>query len=146
MDDKKRLWFMKVFGVVLVAFIILIITNIFVIETGESGFSPTLLVILLPAAAIIITLLLNISRLSRGVKSNLPLKDEMSERIKNRAGYLTLMATLYFVLGLMFYHGFLVEDYGFPGLVIRHAMIVVLIFIMGSFGLIWFVLNRKGDV
>jgi hypothetical protein len=145
MDDKGRLRFMKVFGVALVAFIILIIVSIFITES-QAGFSPTLLIILLPAAAIIITLLLNVKNLSRGVKSGLPLRDEMSERIKERAGYLSLMATLYFVLGLMFYHGILVEDYGFPGLVVRHAMIVVLIFIIGSFGLIWFIMNRRGEV
>ncbi len=145
MDDKKRLQGMKVFGVLLVTFIVAFLAYVFVSES-QAGFDPMLLVLLLPAVAIITVLLLNISRLSKGVRSGLPLKDEMSERIKERAGYLTLMVTLYFVLGLMFYHGFLVEDYGFPGLVVRHAMMVTLIFMLGSFGLIWLVLNRKGNV
>ncbi len=145
MEDKKRLRFMKVFGAVLVTFIVAFLAYVFMIESA-SGFDPMLLIILLPAAAIIITLMLNISRLGAGVRSGLPLRDEMSDKIKNRAGYLSLMATLYFVLGLMFYHGFLVEDYGFPGLVVRHAMMVTLIFMLCSFGLIWLILNRRGNV
>lgn len=142
MNDKKRLRFMKVFGVVLVTFIVLFLSYVFMIESAD-GLDPMLLIILLPAAAIIIVLLLKLSWLSKGVKSGLPLNDEMSESIKNRAGYLAFMVTLYFVLGMMFYHGFLVEDYGFPGLVVRHAMMVVLIFMMGAFGLIWFFMSKE---
>jgi hypothetical protein len=144
MKDKTRLLFMKVFGTVLVALIVVFLAGIFIFESGEGGFDPALLVTLVPAAAIIIILLVTTSRLSMGVRSGLPIQDEMSQRIKERAGYLTLMASIYFVMGLMFYHGFLVEDYDFPGLVVRHAMMVTLIFILAAFGLIWLVLSRRG--
>ena len=99
---------------------------------------------MIPAAAIIIILVATTRRLSRGVRSGLPMQDEMSQRIKERAGYLTSMASIYFVLGLMFYHGFLVEDYGFPGLVVRHAMMVTLMFMLAVFGLAWLLLSRRG--
>jgi hypothetical protein len=144
MKDETRLLFMKVFGTILVALMVVFLAGLFIFESGESGLDPALLVTLVPAAAIIIVLVATMSRLGRGVKSGLPIQDEMSQRIKERSGYLTLMASIYFVMGLMFYHGFLVEDYGFPGMVVRHAMLVTLIFILAVFGLIWLVLSRRG--
>ena len=144
MKDKARLFWMKLFGATLVAGIIVFLAYVFVTETMESGFSPVLLLTLVPAAAIILILVATVKRLSKGVKSGLPVDDELSQRLKERAGYLTCLATLYFVLALMFYHGFLVEDFGFPGLVVRHAMVVVLIFMIAAFAAIWYVLNRRG--
>lgn len=144
MRDKTRLKFMKLFGATLIAVIVVFLAILFTVETNENGFNPALLITLIPAAIIIIMLLLMIKRLSRGVKTGLPIDDEMSQRIKERAGYLTCMVTIYFVLGLMFYHGFLVEDYGFPGLVVRHAMMVTLFFMIGMFGLIWWIISRRG--
>jgi hypothetical protein len=144
MNDRTRLKFMKLFGVTLIAIIIVFVIGIFIFETGESGFDPALLLILAPAALIIIMLVVLIKKMSKGVKSGLPIDDELSQRIKERAGYLTCMLTIYFVLALMFYHGFLVEDFGFPGLVVRHAMMVTLFFMIGAFAGIWFILNRRG--
>jgi len=139
-----RLRLMKVIGAVVVAVILLFLVMLFTIEINQSGFNPTLLITLIPAAAIIILLVVFIMRLSKGVKTGLPISDEMSQRIKERAGYLTSMISIYFILGVMFYHGFLVEDYGFPGLIVRHAMVLVLIFMLAVFGIIWFILSRRG--
>lgn len=144
MNDKKRLRFMKVFGIALITVMILFLAFVFITESRESGFSPVLLITLVPAAGIIFILLANLHMLSRGVKSGLPVNDELSNRVKERAGYMTCMITIYFVLAMMFYHGFLVEDFGFPGLVVRHAMMVVMIFMITVFGIVWYVLNRRG--
>ncbi|MBN2330648.1 MAG: hypothetical protein JXC85_02435 [Candidatus Aenigmarchaeota archaeon] len=144
MKDKTRLFWMKLFGVTLIAVIFVFLASLFIVESREGGFDTILLITLVPAAAIIFILLANLKRLSRGVKSGLPIDDELSQRVKERAGYLTCLITIYFVLGLMFYHGFLVEDFGFPGLVVRHAMMVILIFIIAVFGLVWYLINRRG--
>lgn len=144
MEDKKRFSLMKGFGVALIAFILLFLAMIFITESIKGDFTQTLLILLLPAAAIILILLANIKRLSKGVKSGLPVNDELSQRVKERAGYLTCMITLYFVLGIMFYHGFLVEDFDFPGLVVRHAMMLVMLFIIFAYALVWYALSKRG--
>ena len=144
MKDKTRLKFMKLFGATLVAGIIVFLAILFVVESREGGFNPVLLITLVPAAAIIFILVANMKRLSTGVKSGLPIEDELSQRMKERAGYLTCMITIYFSLALMFYHGFLVEDFGFPGLAVRHAMMVILIFMIAVWGMVWYMLKRRG--
>ena len=58
---------MKIFGVALIAFIILFLAGLFIYETMESGFSPLLLITLAPAAMIIAILFLLIKRLNTGV-------------------------------------------------------------------------------
>lgn len=144
MNDKARLRFMKTFGIILILFIVVFLASIFYTEISESGFNPMLLIILIPAALIIIILVTLITRLSKGVRTGLAVDDELSHRIKEKAGYYTCMITIYFVLALMFYHGFLVEDFGFPGLVVRHAMLVTLFLIIGVFALVWFIISRRG--
>ena len=144
MKDKTRLSFMKLFGATLIAGILVFLAVLFVTEYRQNGFDPVLLLTLVPAAAIILILLANIKRLSVGVKSGLPIDDELSQRLKERSGYLTCLITIYFALGMMFYHGFLVEDFGFPGLVVRHAMMVLLVFILATWGIVWYIVKRRG--
>ena len=144
MKDKRKLFWMRLLGVTLIAGIVVFLALLFISESMDGVFDPLLLITLVPAAAIIFILLANLSRLSKGVKSGLPVDDELSQRVKERAGYLTCLITIYFVLGLMFYHGFLVEDYGFPGLLVRHAMMLILVFMIAVFGLSWYVINRRG--
>ena len=100
MNEEKKLSMMKIIGGLFVAGIIIFITTIIVIEISSGTFTIWLIIIVIPAILIILTLYLLIKRQSEGVKSGLPLDDEMSMRMKERAGYNTYLITMYFVLGL----------------------------------------------
>ncbi len=143
MKDKTRLLLMKIFGVFLVAGIIAFLGYVFLVE-GREGLSPISLIwLLVPAVMVILILILTLKRISSGVKSGLPLDDEMSRRIKDRAGYLSFLATLWFMIGMMWYHSFM-EELNLPVILARHIVIIVLIFSLAAFGVAWLILSRRG--
>jgi hypothetical protein len=146
MNDEKKLSIMKIIGGLFIAGIIIFIATIFVIEISSGTFTIWLFILVIPAILIILTLLLLIRRQSEGVKSGLPLDDEMSMRIKERAGYNTYLITMYFVLGLLWYNIFSVENFGVPEIPMNYIIFGILFFMFIMFSLNWIVLNRKGVV
>ena len=94
MKDKTRLMMTKIFGASLVLGIVVFLIYVFITES-EGGLPPmTLFWLLVPAAAIIVVLIIFLKRMSSGVKSGLPLQDEMSQRLKEKTGYLSFMAIM----------------------------------------------------
>ena len=145
MKDKTKVRLIKLFGVAFVLGIIAFLATLFVVETVASGsFNPILLITVIPAIAIVIFMAIFIKRKSESVKSGLPIDDEMSQKIKERAGYLTTLISIWFMIGLMWYNGLLVEDFGFPRILSRHLIFIILIFMLIVFFAIWFVLSRRG--
>lgn len=143
MKDKTRLLPMKIFGVTLVAGIVTFLGTVFIYESSQ-GLSPiSMFWLLVPATLVIVILVIFLRRLSTGVKKGLPIDDEMSQRIKERAGYLSFMITMWFTIGLMWYHSF-IEELGLPEILARHIIIIILIFSLSVFGLVWFILSRRG--
>ena len=116
---------------------------IFVNEISAGTFSPTLFVILLPAAGIVAILLIIISKRSREVKSGLPIQDEMTKRLKERAGYMAYSITLYFILALIWIN-FLIEDMETITIEPRFIIYGTLFFMVGVFGISWFIIKRRG--
>lgn len=137
---------MKLIGGVFVAGIIVFLASIFIIEITSGTFNITLLIILIPAILIILVLLLRIKYQSEGVKSGLPIDDEMSKRIKERAGYLTYLITMYFVLALMWYNLFFVEQFDVPQIPMNYLIFGILFFMFIVFGINWAILNKQGVI
>ena len=143
MKDKKKLLLTKIGGVILVAAIITFLGYVFVFEASEGLSLMSLFWLLVPAILIIAILILFLKRLSTGLKKGLPLDDEMSKRIKDRAGYLTLMISIWFMIGLMFYYNFM-EELGLPAKLARHVVVIAMMFMLVVFGIVWFTLSRRG--
>ena len=135
---------MKLIGGLFVLGIIGFLVAIFAVEISSGTFSISLFIILVPAIFIIATLIILVKRQSAGVASGLPLDDEMSKRVKERAGYLTYLITLYFVLGLMWYNLFIVEKLNTPEIPMNILIYGILFFMFIVFGLNWAILNKTG--
>jgi hypothetical protein len=144
MKDRTRFTLMKAFGAVLIAGIALFMGYVFVFELGENTSPDTLFWLLAPAVLIIAILVLFLKRMGQGIRKGLPLEDEMSKRIKERAGYLAFMITLWFLIGMMWYE-MMSEELGLPLPLARHMPIIVLLFMACVFGLLWFMISRRGD-
>jgi len=143
MDDSARLKTMKIGGGILILGITMFLVFIFVTEISAGTFSPLLFVTLLPAAAIIAVLLLMISRRSRDVMAGLPVHDEMTQRLKERAGYIAYSITLYFVLVLIWIQ-FLVEEVETISIEPRFVLYGTLFFMLGVFSISWLLIKRRG--
>jgi|GEM_PF-6447067 len=143
MDDRARLKIMKVGGVILILGIIMFLIMIFVTEISAGTFSPLLFITLLPAATIIAVLVLLISRRSRDVKAGLPVHDEMTQRLKERAGYIAYSITLYFVIVLIWIQ-FLLEDVETISIEPRFVLYGTLFFMLGVFSISWLLIKRRG--
>jgi len=70
----------------------------------------------------------------------------MSTRIKERAGYLTYNITIYFLLGLMWYNLFFVDQFNIPEIPMKLLIFGIMFFMFSIFCITWLVLNKKGVV
>ena len=143
MDDRVKLKLMKIIGGIFILAIIMFLVYVFVSEISAGTYSPSLLITLAPAAIIIAVLIIMISKRSRDVKKGLPVQDEMTQRLKERAGYIAYSITLYFILVLMWVN-FLTDDMEAINLEPRFIIFGTLFFMLGVFSISWFMLKRRG--
>lgn len=143
MKDKTRLLITKVFGVVMVLGIVFFLAGVFIYESAGGMSLIDMMLLLAPAILVIAVLIMFLRRMDRGVKAGLPLDDEMSKRLKERAGYLTFVITIWFMIGLVWYNGFIV-DMGFPEIATRYMPMITLLFMLAVFGVIWLLISRRG--
>ena len=147
--ERKKMTMMKisagVFATLIVAFWLLILY----IEMGYAGpgggIDPLFFVTLLPLAGILGLLLFFVRRRGKAVESGMPLKDERSERIENRAGRYAMMGTVWFLLGMAFYQMFM-EELGLPDIPVRYFIWIVFFVIIGLFAGFKLYFSRSGDV
>ncbi|MBN2518634.1 MAG: DUF2178 domain-containing protein [Candidatus Altiarchaeota archaeon] len=78
------------------------------------------------------------------IRKGAPREDEMSKRFKERAGYYTFVAMIWFALGLSWYSDEAVEN-GWPTLITRHYLVAIIAFGAVLFMGIWFYLSRRGE-
>lgn len=144
MKEQKKMRMMKisagVFATLVVAFWLLILY----IEMGYGPPSPLFFVTLVPLAGIVGLLLFFVRRQDRAVKSGMPLRDERSERIENRAGRYAMMGTVWFLLGAAFYQMFM-EELGLPDIPLRYFIWIVFFVILGLFAGFKLYFSRSGD-
>jgi len=78
------------------------------------------------------------------VKSGMPLRDERSERIENRAGRYAMMGTVWFLLGMGLYQMFM-EELGLPDIPVRYFIWIVFFVIIGLFAGFKLYFSKRGD-
>ena len=143
MKDKTNLKLFKAFGIVLVLGMVLFTAYIMLEEASQGTPTSTFVVALLPAVAIIALMFFMVRQKSRDVKRGLPMHDEMSLRIKHRAGYYSYLLGIYFLLALIWYD-FLGEGCTLPEIPGNIVVIMTMIFMFAVFGVSYLIIERNG--
>jgi hypothetical protein len=142
--ERKKLNLMKIsagaFATLVVAFWLMILY----IEMGYGSLSPLFFVTLVPLAGILGLLVFFVRKHGIAVRTGMPLKDERSERIENRAGRYAMMGTVWFLLGSAFYQMFM-EELGLPDIPLRYFIWIVFFVIIGLFAGFKLYFGRKGE-
>ena len=142
MDEGLKFGVMVLIGAAFIAALFAFFGMTVLAGASESP-SIWLLVSAIPLAGITIFMAFFLSRKRKSVKSGIPLDDEMSQRIKERAGYIAYLTVSWTLIGLMFYM-FISEDYGFPELPARYIIYIALLALFGSYFVTWALAARKG--
>lgn len=147
-NPRKKMKLMKIsagiFAVLVVAFWLMILyIEMGYVEPGGS-ISPLFFVTLLPLAGIVGLLLFFVRRQGMAARTGMPLRDERSERIENRAGRYAMMGTVWFLLAMAFYQMFM-EELGLPDIPVRYFIWIVFFVIIGLFAVFKLYFSRKGD-
>lgn len=80
------------------------------------------------------------------VKAGLPMYDERTNRVKQKAGYYAFLATLYFNLGVMWVNEHAMDHYGFESIRVNTAMMASMAAMTVFFAIGWFYFGRRSDV
>ena len=147
-NPRKRMKVMRIsagmFAALVVAFWLLILYNEVGYAGPGGGLDPLFFVTLLPLAGILGLLLVFVRRHEKALKAGMPLRDERSERIDNRAGRYAFTGTVWFLLGAAFYQMFM-EELGLPDIALRHFIWIVFFLTMGLFVGFKLYFSRSGD-
>lgn len=80
------------------------------------------------------------------VRKGIPLEDERSERIKQKAGYYAFLVSLYLLIAIGYYSDLSLEYPGLPAIRdISQATGIAIAGIALVFGVCWWRFSRKGD-
>jgi hypothetical protein len=79
------------------------------------------------------------------MKNKIPQEDERTDRIMKKAGYYAFLANIWVLLGLMWYAGTGVEEYGYPEILPRHVAAAGILASAVIFGVLYVYFGRKGD-
>jgi hypothetical protein len=106
--------------------------------------------LLIPAILIIATFcifLWYLWKMDKEKKAGFVVKDERTALVQGKAAHIALMATLYFMLGLLYYV-FLANNFNFglPAIETEWVLIISLLFIIGVFTLLRLYFGRKGNL
>lgn len=107
------------------------------------------LILLIPAILIVtIALLFTFYwwRMNKEKKAGFAVKDELTARIDGKAAQFTIMASIYFMLGLLYYV-FIANhlNFGLPPVETEWVLIISLIFTIGVYALLRLYLGRQGN-
>jgi hypothetical protein len=143
-NPRKKLNLMKISAGVFAALVVAFWLLILYIESGYGPLSPLFFVTLIPLAGILGLLVFIVRRQGLAVRTGMPLRDERSERIENRAGRYAMMGTVWFLLAMAFYQMFM-EEMGLPDIPLRYFIWIVFFLILGLFAGFNLYFGRKGD-
>jgi hypothetical protein len=107
-------------------------------------------ILLIPAILIVTVFILFILyrwRMNREKKAGFAVKDERTARVEGKAAQIAIMASLYFMLGLLYYV-FAANHlkYGLPQVETEWVLIISLLFTVGAYALLKLYLGRKGNL
>ena len=129
-----------IFAALVVAFWLLILY----VEMGYGPLSPVFFVTLIPLIPILVLLVFFVRRQDRAVKAGVPLRDERSEKIENRAGRYAMIGIVWFLLATAFYQLFM-EELGLPEIPLRYFIWLMFFVILGLFAGFKLYFGRKGE-
>ena len=148
-NPKRKMKVMRIsaamFATLVVAFWLLILYAEMGYAGPGGGLDPLFFVTLIPLVGILGLLAVFVRRHESALKAGMPLKDERSERIDNRAGRYAMTGTVWFLLGAAFYQMFM-EELGLPEILLRHFIWIVFFLTMGLFVGFKLYFGSKGDV
>ena len=139
-SDRTRLVMMTI-----VVAAVIVTAMLWIVPVALQGMiveTSAMLIIALFLAAIAIW---QLRRVRDSVKSGLPIEDERSQRVKEKAGYYALLASIWFILGFSWFHSFMVEEFGWPALITRHAFSLSIGIMAAFFIVFWAYQSRKSD-
>jgi uncharacterized membrane protein len=139
-DDRTRLAMMAT-----VSAAVIVTAMLWIVPVALQGMiveASAMLIIALVLATIAIW---QLRRVRDSVKSGLPIEDERSKRVKEKAGYYALLASIWFILGFSWFHSFMVEEFGWPALITRHAFSLSIGIMAAFFMVFWAYQSRKSD-
>jgi cobalamin synthase len=135
---RKRMRLVKIGAGTMAAMVIMLWLVIVSIELRSGPVSPLFFITLIPLIFIIALLVLVVRRHEKAVKSGMPLTDERSSAIDNKAGRYTVTVMTWFLLASAFYQTFM-EELGLPDMELGHFIWVVFFLMMGVFvGFKWY--------
>jgi uncharacterized membrane protein len=141
--EKKRMRLVKTGAFVLAVLVITMWLVIVSIEIRSGPVSTVFFITLVPLFFIIALLVIVIRRNEKAVKSGMPLTDERSGAIDNKAGRYTVTVMTWFLLASALYQLFM-EELGLPDILLRYFIWVAFFLMMGVFaGFKWY-FGRKG--
>jgi uncharacterized membrane protein len=140
--EKKRMRMVKIGAWAMAAAVIMIWLVIASIEMSYGPLSPLFFLTLVPLFFILLLLVMLVRRHDRAVKSGMPLSDERSARIDNKAGRYTVTVMTFFLLGAAMYQMFM-EELSLPDVPVRYFIWVVFFLMMGVFSAFKWYLGRK---
>src|SRR4030042_556909 len=107
MKEKKRMRMMKIGAWTMAAMVIMIWLAIAATEMRSGPVTPAFFITLVPLFFILLLLVLMVRRHDNAVKSGMPLTDERSARIDNKAGRYTVTVMTFFLLAAAVYQMFM---------------------------------------
>ena len=136
--EKKRMRMVKTGALAMAVVIIMIWLVIAATEMRAGPLSPLFFVTIVPVFFILLLLVMMVRRRERAVKSGMPLTDERSARIDNKAGRYTVTVMTFFLLEAAIYQMFM-EELSLPDVPVRYFIWIVFFLMMGVFsGFKWY--------
>lgn len=140
MKDKVRLALVTV-----VAAAVAVTMVLFSLTIGLKGRTLEAFAPLITAVVLAVGIIWILGREREKIKKGLPMEDERSKRVKERAGFYAFIAGVWFNLGLLWYNSLIVEEFGVPELITRHALSASILAMAIFFFIFWWYFNRKGE-
>jgi protein-S-isoprenylcysteine O-methyltransferase Ste14 len=142
MDDRTRFKMVIMTTVFVIIGVLAFMMMVAINEPLDSAFGVLMILI---AAVIVLLPLLILLRTWRDLKEGFPLMDERGNIIKQKAGYYSYLATIYIILGFMYYDFIGVEAFEWPALGRTESYMLLEIIILLIFGGFWLWFARKGE-
>lgn len=112
-------------------------------EIMTGTLSANFFITVIPLIGILALLAAFVKRRETSLKNGMPLTDELSGAIDNKAGRYTVTVTMWFLLASALYQMF-IEEFALPNILLRHFIWLVFFLMMLVFvGFKWY-LSRKG--
>jgi len=110
----------------------------------KDGFDMGAVLLLAIALIIILIFVLLVRRMSRDIKEGMPMHDEMSKRVVEKAGYTTYLISIYILLGIGIFEETISKAIGQEPLEVHTATGMAILLMALVFALSWAYHSKKG--